>query len=192
MDKPLDDVDAAIGQRLQQLRMQRGLSLAALADVSGVSKAMISRVERAESSATAALLGRLAAGLGVPLSQLVAPPPQAERLHRRAAQPLWQAPGGGWCRRRVAPPDATGVELVEVELPAGTRVPYPPWQGAAYPERVWLLQGRLQVDWGEDHFDLAEGDCLDIAVDRAITFATEAGCRYLLVVGTRGGTTIAA
>lgn len=190
MDNP--DIDAEIGRRLQALRQQRGLSLAALAEASGVSKAMISRVERAQSSATAALLGRLAAGLGVPLSALVAPPPAPERLHRRGAQPVWQAPGERWWRRRVAPPDATGVELVEVELPRRTRVAYPPWQGGAYPERVWLLQGRLQVDWGDERFALDEGDCLDIAVDRAIVFSTEAGCRYLLVVGSRAGSTIGA
>jgi transcriptional regulator with XRE-family HTH domain len=64
-------IDALIASRLLALRQAQGLSLAELAEVSGVSKAMISKVERAESSPTAMILGRLAAGLGVPLAQLL-------------------------------------------------------------------------------------------------------------------------
>lgn len=183
------DLDATIGARLLALRQARSLSLADLAVASGVSKAMISRVERAESSATAALLGRLAAGLGVALSELLAPAaPAPQRLHARASQPLWRDPALGYRRRQVAPSDAaTGVELVEVELPRRTRVDYPPWQGRPYAQRLWLLDGRLTVHYGDERFDIAAGDCLDLAVDRALAFqsAADAGCRYLLVIAVR-------
>lgn len=188
-DEP--DLDAAIGQRLQALRQARGLSLGALAQASGVSKAMISRVERAQSSATAALLGRLAAGLGTTLSELlVGPPPPPLRLRARAAQPTWRDPELGYRRRQVAPADAdTGVELVEVELPRRTTVSYPRWQGRPYAERLWLLEGRLQVTWGDEVFELSAGDSLDLAVDRALSFRSQgdAGCRYLLVVAAGTG-----
>ena len=189
MDTDLpQDLDAAIAQRLLALRQQRGLSLADLAAASGVSKAMISRVERVESSPTAVLLGRLAAGLGVSLSELlVAAEPAAQRLHRRAGQPLWRDPGQGHRRRQVAPFDpATGVELVEVELPRGVQVNYPPWSGTPYAQRLWLVEGRLAVDYGDEHFELDAGDCLDLAVDRALGFRAQGsrGCRYLLVMAT--------
>src|SRR5689334_17524825 len=126
-----EDIDGGIARRLQAVRRARGLSLAALAAASGVSKAMLSRVERAECSATAALLGRVASGLGVPLSELLLPSaPAPRRLLPRAAQPVWRDPALGYRRRQVAAADAaTGVELVEVELPRRTRVDYPPWQG---------------------------------------------------------------
>ena len=180
------ELDAAIGQRVQALRLARGLSLAALAQASGVSKAMLSRVENAQSSATAALLGRVAAGLGVPLSQLLlAPEPASQRLHRRAEQALWRDPDLGYRRRQVAAADAaTAVELVEVELPRRIRVSYPPWQGRPYAQRLWLLDGQLQVDWGDERFELAAGDCLDLVVDRELVFkcGADAGCRYLLVI----------
>ncbi|MFS2051678.1 helix-turn-helix domain-containing protein, partial [Variovorax sp. CT11-76] len=61
-----EPIDALIAHRLLALRQTQGLSLSELAERSGVSKAMISKVERAQSSPTAVLLGRLAAGLGVP------------------------------------------------------------------------------------------------------------------------------
>jgi transcriptional regulator with XRE-family HTH domain len=183
---PSNELDAAIGQRVQSLRQARGLSLAALALASGVSKAMLSRVENAQSSATAALLGRVAAGLGVPLSQLLlVAEPAPQRLHRHAEQALWRDPDLGYRRRQVAANDAaTGVELVEVELPRRTRVSYPPWQGRPYAQRLWLLEGQLQVDWGDERFELSAGDCLDLVVDRELAFRCggEAGCRYLLVI----------
>ena len=185
-----NELDAAIARRVQSLRQARGLSLAALAQASGVSKAMLSRVENAQSSATAALLGRVAAGLGVPLSQLLLPPePEQQRLHRRTEQALWRDPDLGYRRRQVAAHDAaTGVELVEVELPRRTRVSYPRWQGRPYAQRLWLLEGQLQVDWGAERFELVAGDCLDLVVDRELVFKCvgEAGCRYLLVIAVNG------
>lgn len=179
------DTDTAIARRVQALRQARGLSLAALADASGVSKAMISRVERAQSSATATLLGRLAAGLGVTLAELLAPgPAQPQRLTRLAEQPQWRDPEAGYLRRQVAPRDDRGVELVEVQLPRGARVDYPPWSGAPYTQRLWLLEGELQVDHGDDQHRLAAGDCLGFAVDRPLAFRALGGrgCRYLLVI----------
>jgi transcriptional regulator with XRE-family HTH domain len=186
-DVDLDqDIDRRIAERVSALRQARSFSLAALAEASGVSKAMISRVERAESSASATLLGRLAAGLGVGLAELLAPPAQPpQRLRRRAEQPLWRDPDKGYRRRQVAARDADGVELVEVELPRGVQVPYPPWSGTPYRQRLWLLDGELQVDYGDETFRLAPGDALSFAVDRALAFKAlgARGCRYLLVIG---------
>ncbi|WP_038952346.1 helix-turn-helix domain-containing protein, partial [Bradyrhizobium japonicum] len=80
-------LDRAIGRRLKTLRTQAGMTLNELATRSGVSRAMIGRVERAQSSATAALLNKLCAALDVTLSDVVAlaeKPP--ERLMRLADQ----------------------------------------------------------------------------------------------------------
>src|SRR4051812_16005996 len=77
------DIDQAIGARIRSLRETQGLSLGELAARSGVSKAMIARVEKAESSATAALLGRLCGALGVTLSALLA---SADRPTERVAR----------------------------------------------------------------------------------------------------------
>ena len=86
----------------------------------------------------------------------------------------------------MAPRDALGVELVEVQLPRGATVAYPPWSGAPYAQRLWLLEGDLRVDYGDEHHRLAEGDCLNFAVDRPLRFKAlgTRGCRYLLVIGT--------
>src|SRR5215510_10519495 len=64
-DGPEGDLNQRIAERVRDLRTARGLTLETLAERSGVSRSMISLIERGESSPTAVLLERLAAGLGV-------------------------------------------------------------------------------------------------------------------------------
>ncbi len=179
-------VDELIASRVAFHRSAQGLSLAALAEVAGVSKATISKIERRQTSPTAAILGRLAAGLGVPLTELLAEEPAAPgALCRRAEQELWRDPATGYSRRQVAGRDpASGTELVEIQLPAGARVSYPRWNGTPYRQRLWLVEGTLEVRYGEDVHRLARGDRLDFGVDRPLAFAApgRSGCRYLLLV----------
>lgn len=191
MPTETNELDARIAQRLLSLRRAKGLSLVDLAALSGVSKAMISRVERADSSPTATILGRLAAGLGVTLTELlVAPAPERQRLRRRAEQPLWRDPELGYLRRQVAPPDARGaMEMVEVEMPEGACVSYPNWGGAPYMQRLWMLEGALHIECGDATFELETGDSLDFSVERPVSFRARGprGCRYLLVMAPADG-----
>ena len=186
-DEAADDsnIDALIATRLLALRQAKGLSLAELAEMSGVSKAMISKVERAQSSPTAVLLGRLAAGLGVSLAQLLTQESKApRRLRTRAEQETWRDPEAGYLRRQVAEHSmGSGVELVEVELPRSAQVSYPRWSGKPYRQCLWMLEGALRVDYGDERFTLAPGDCLDFGVDRPLVFKAlgRSACRYLLV-----------
>jgi transcriptional regulator with XRE-family HTH domain len=64
------DFNQRVAARVRELRDQRGLSIESLAHRSGVSRAMISRIERAESSPTAVVLNKLSIGLGVLLPTL--------------------------------------------------------------------------------------------------------------------------
>src|SRR3982074_453849 len=65
------ELDRAIGDRLKRLRLNAGFTLNQLAARSGVSRGMISRIERGDSSATAVLLGKLCAALDVTLSAVI-------------------------------------------------------------------------------------------------------------------------
>ena len=183
-DTPGQNIDMLIAARLLALRQAQALSLAELAERSGVSKAMISKVERAQSSPTAVLLGRLAAGLGVPLAQLLTEEKeQPQRLRTRAEQEIWRDPKAGYLRRQVAERHAgSGVELVEVELPRSAQVDYPRWSGKPYRQCLWMLEGALRVGYGDERFELAPGDCLDFGVDRPLVFKAlgRTACRYLL------------
>jgi transcriptional regulator with XRE-family HTH domain len=132
-------IDQHIAQRLKTLRSQGNLTLQDLASRSGVSRAMISKIERAEASATAALLHKLCTALNTSLSDLLVPAPsQANPVMRRAQRMRWQDPATGFVREIVTPRVTTSkVEVVEVSLPPKTVVHYQnnsahsPLQGAS-------------------------------------------------------------
>src|SRR5947209_7741382 len=99
------DRNQRIRERGRERRPARGLSPAALATVSRVSRSMISLLERGESSPTAVGLEKLATGLGVVLVSLFDVPAQATAprgpVARRQDQPLWKDPASGYLRRNV-------------------------------------------------------------------------------------------
>src|SRR5437763_1302276 len=109
MQDTASDLNQRIAERVRELRAARGLSLDALAGTSGVSRSMISLIERGESSPTAVVLEKLAAGLGVMLASLFDAPAGASQaptgpVSRRADQPQWRDPASGYVRRNVSPP----------------------------------------------------------------------------------------
>ena len=68
MEDVVSDLNQRIAERVRELRAAHGLSLDALASKSGVSRSMISLIERGESSPTEVVLEKLAGGLGVMLA----------------------------------------------------------------------------------------------------------------------------
>src|SRR2546423_4925425 len=121
------DINDRIAERLRSLRGERGYTLDALAERSGVSRSMISLIERGQSSPTAAVLDKLAAGLTVTLATLFEDEPRAappSPLARTADQPVWTDPASGYVRRNVSPPARSPIQLVDVVFPAGQRVAY--------------------------------------------------------------------
>jgi transcriptional regulator with XRE-family HTH domain len=189
----MDNAAAAIHERIalqaRQLRAARRLSLGALAQKSGVSRSMLSLIERGEASPTAVVLERLATGLGVPLARLF-DAPRARRapspVARLAAQPRWRDPESGYLRRNVSPPDwPSPLRIVEVNFPAGARVAYETGaREVAVHQQVWVLSGRIEVRYGAELFRLGRGDCLALQLDRPIAFANRSRsvARYAVVI----------
>lgn len=190
MDIDLAEMNARLAARLRRLRADRDLTLDGLAARAGVSRSAISLVERGESSPTAALLGRLAAGLGVSLASLFTADERADAapLARRADQPTWRDPASGYLRRNLSPPGfPSPIELVEVLLPAGARVAYDTaWtaRAADIGEQVWVLDGRIELTVGEVTHALDAGDCLALRLDRPTAFRnpTDRPARYLVAL----------
>ncbi|HEY0820670.1 MAG TPA: helix-turn-helix domain-containing protein [Rhizobacter sp.] len=169
------DLDQRIARRVRELRAAQGLTLEQLSARSGVSRSMISVVERGESSPTAALLDKLAAGLGSTLNALFegprgdAPP---SPVARRADQPEWQDPDSGYVRRALTPPGvAPSLQLVEVHFPPGAQVSYEVGvHRAGVQQQVWVMSGSIVVTVGDQRYKLAAGDCLAHPMDQPISF----------------------
>lgn len=179
-----DAFDKSLGLRVRAEREGRGWSLTELSERAGVSRAMIHKVERGESSPTAALLGRLCGAFGFSVSTLIARAEAGpERLARRADQPVWVDPETGYRRRHVSPA-AAPAELVEVELPPGARVAYP---AAAFTFQRQMLRvgcGVLTFSEGETVHRLEPGDCLTLGAPADCVFLNDGKdpCRYLVIL----------
>ncbi len=180
-------VNDHIAERVRGLRLAQDLSLDALAARCGVSRSMISLIERGTSSPTAVLLEKLATGLNVPLASLFeSPRPAAEPLVRAADQLSWRDPGSGYVRRNVSPAGTfSPIQIVEVSFPPKARVAY---ETAAREvlvhQQVWMLEGSLSITVGEDQYRLDEGDCLAMILDRPIMYynPTRKRARYAVVL----------
>src|SRR5262245_52610887 len=177
-------IDQRIAQRLRGLRAERNWSLDELASRCNVSRATLSRLENAEVSPTASVLGKLAAAYGLTMSRLMhmveddfAP------LIRRDAQTVWTDSTIGFRRRSVSPPAQTlAGEVLECELDPGARITYdrPPRTGLEH--HLLMIEGRLEVSIDGQTYGLRSGDCLRYQLIGPSAFATheQCGARYLL------------
>ncbi|NRF69767.1 helix-turn-helix transcriptional regulator [Aquincola sp. S2] len=181
------DVHRRIARRVRDLRAERGQSLDALAAHCGVSRSMISLIERGEASPTAVVLEKLATGLGVMLADLFAAPHgEPTPLAPRREQAEWRDPQSGYLRRNLSPPAfPSPIQLVEVEFPAGARVAYESGpRDVAVHQQIWLIAGSLEITLGDAVHALAVGDCLAMRLDRPIVFANPGrqAARYLVAI----------
>lgn len=182
----LDTFSDRLANQLNDLRLGRGLSLDQLSELSGVSRATLSRLEKGEVSPTADSLGRLCAAYGLPMSRLLMmvedsfdPRIPFER------QAEWRDPETGFTRRSVSPaaPGLSG-EVVECHLPPGSEITYetPPKPGQEH--HLIMLDGSLSLTVDTVTHDLSFGDCLRYHLSGPTRFRTGAtrGARYLLVL----------
>jgi len=186
------DLNRQIAQRVRELRTAKSLSLEALAGRSGVSRSMISLIERAESSPTAVVLDKLAAALNVTLATLFGgrangiEPGRRSPVARHADQPLWQDPDSGYRRRNVTPSGVSQpMQISEVHFPAGARVAFETGvREVPVHQQVWVLEGEIEVALGEDRHHLRKGDCLAMQLDGPTMFhnPTQKPARYAVVV----------
>jgi transcriptional regulator with XRE-family HTH domain len=181
------ELEKNIGQSLKALRLTRAMTLDQLATASGVSRAMISKIERGEASPTAVLLARLLSPLKETLSGFFAvaadtPSP----LRRLSDQPVWRDPGTGYVRRAVSPPGfAIATDLVDVTLPGGARAAMPPViADPPQVQYVWLLEGRLIMECDGARHEMEAGDCLHMTLAEGTVFENPSpqACRYAVIL----------
>jgi transcriptional regulator with XRE-family HTH domain len=190
MKEPSLDLNQRIAERVRELRAAKGLSLEALAAHSGVSRSMISLIERGESSPTAVVLEKLATALGVMLASLFDTPAAAQApaspVVRRADQVQWQDPASGYLRRNISPPGVPQpMQIVEVHFPPGGRVAFETGvRDARVHQQVWVLEGAIDITVGDARHALHEGDCLAMQLDRPTMFhnPTRKPARYAVVI----------
>ncbi|MDR6170904.1 XRE family transcriptional regulator [Curtobacterium sp. SORGH_AS_0776] len=190
-----DDADQRrLGERLQRLRTERKWSLTELAEESGVSRAMINRVERGVSSPTATILGRLSGAFGLTVSQLLdesldhevpraTDPDDARGVQRGTTADSWTDPETGY-RRRPISSAAFPADVTEVRLPSGREVAYPASAYAFLRHCIWVVDGVLELVVGGEPTRLAAGDRIELGDPADVVYRNpgEEPTRYVVVV----------
>jgi transcriptional regulator with XRE-family HTH domain len=146
---------------LRELRKERKLTLDELSVRCGVSRAMISKIERGVSIPTATVLGKLAAGLEIGLSRLLGGQLQRQAmLVTPGEQPVFKDPDSGLERRSLSPLFSDrSVDFVLNTLPPGRRVVFPPHHDGVE-EYLYVAKGRLQVTASGKAFEVGSGSML--------------------------------
>ncbi|MCU7730599.1 cupin domain-containing protein [Actinoplanes sp. KI2] len=183
---------AELGSRVRTRRRARGLALERLAELSGVSRSMVSDVERGAKTPTVLVLDRLATALGTSIARLLDEPAgDALVLLRHAGQRVVRDPAG-W-ERRILSPVLPGVEfefmrtVLAPGVDAGEFSPHQPGSR----EYVAVESGRLTLTVDGRVSTLEPGDSVYFPGDCRHGFANgeDAECVYYLVMdlGAAGG-----
>ena len=177
-----------VGQTLAALRQARALSLDELSRHAGVSKSMLSQIERNQANPTVAVVWRLANALNVPLAELLAgaePPPEPAITHVAAhATPTLSSPDGRCELRILGPLDLAGqFEWYELTVQAGGTLASEAHEPGSR-EHLSVLDGCLDVRAGDTTTRLRVGESARYAVDQAhaIHNPLKSPARALLVV----------
>ena len=185
MTEKTDDILNLLPARLKEARRAQGLSLEAVANLSGVSRSMVSQIERGESSPTIATLWNLTRALQVDFAGLLEAGNQQDRIEvlRAVDVPKIENIGEG-CRIRILSPpeEAGGHEVYDIRFDQGGMLSSQPHTRGAM-EQLTVLEGEIEVTSGSAKDHLQAGDTARYAADvgHAIT-APDGAARVFLIV----------
>jgi len=187
MDKP-DSILEELPTRLKKARKDQGLSLDAIANISGVSRSMVSQIERGESSPTIATLWNLTRALNVDFAGLLDQSSSENRIEVLKADevPRIDNMGTGCQIKILSPPeDADGHEVYDVTFLSGGSLKSQP-HGRGTTEQLTVLSGAVRVTSGTAVTELQAGDTARYAADLNHEISTiEKASRIFLIVKAR-------
>ncbi len=176
-----------VGATLQKMRLERNLTLEDLSRAAGVSKSMLSQIEREKANPTIAVAWRLANALGVSISELLTPetrPVESIRVLEAHEQPTLPGSHAGYVLRILGPMELAGkFEWYELALaPNGILASNPHDPGAT--EHLTVLQGVMDLEVNGEKKKLKTGATARYPVDcnHSIRNSGKSEAKALLVV----------
>jgi len=187
MNRPAVHEPPRVGETLAALRQDRALSLDELSRQAGVSKSMLSQIERNQANPTVAVVWRLANALGVPMAELLGadkPNQPAIATVPSHATPSLRSPDGHCELRILGPIELAGqFEWYELTIQPGGALESEPHEPGSR-EHLSVLSGTLEVQSAEAITRLKSGETARYAVDQthAIRNPGKSIAQALLVV----------
>lgn len=184
---PAAPVMADLGPRIRRLRQDQGLTLEDLAIRSGVSRAMLSKVERSEKSPSLSIAVGIAGGLNVSLSALLGSQPDwaKVRIARRGERITYVDPDTGFERSVLSPAhDATGVEILLHVIPPGKSSGVLPPYAVPTDKYIIVQAGELTVQIGDESYLVQAGDTFHFELSKPYILlnAGKTECQYYVIM----------
>ncbi|SDX70426.1 transcriptional regulator, XRE family with cupin sensor [Ruegeria halocynthiae] len=184
MTDKTDDILTRLPARLKEARRAQGLSLEAVANLSGVSRSMVSQIERGESSPTISTLWNLTRALQVDFAGLLEDSKTTDQIEvlRKSEVPSIDNMGEN-CRIRILSPpeEAGGHEVYDIQLDKdGALNSQPHARGAR--EQLTVLEGAVRVTSGAAVSELRQGDTARYAADVVHSISAIDQARVFLIV----------
>ncbi len=146
-----------VGDRIRSIRTSLGLTVAALAEKTGLSKGLISQVETGKTSPSIANLERLAEGLGVPAAYLLLKPEHRIQVVRKCERPQYRFGPHNLKLEVLSGRSARNLKAVLVEFPPGTCTGHD-LHAHRGEEFHLVLEGRIEAQQGDEVIQLEAGD----------------------------------
>lgn len=165
--EPAADLAPVVGKNLRRLRTERGLSLERLANLSGVSRAMLGQVELGQSAPTINVLWKMARALDVPFSALITTTQSTGAKVLRSAQAKRLLSSDGTFQSRALFPfdEPRRVEFYELKLaPKGVEKADAHAPGTL--ENLVVTKGSVEIVAGAQAHRLEAGDAILFEADQ--------------------------
>lgn len=182
-----------LGEEIKARRVRHGLTLDGLAERTGVSRAMLSEIERGTKNPTIRVVCQIADGLGATVSELIGEGVPQESLApsivRAGERQTLVDPQSGVTRQLLAPAYLRhGVEVLWYNLPPGAATGSFPAHRPGVVEQITVVRGTLRCRLGGDEALLDAGDAIFFPADLPHSFANPGDevCEYLLIIDSRG------
>ncbi|WP_432409405.1 helix-turn-helix domain-containing protein [Wukongibacter sp. M2B1] len=154
------NINLIIGENLKRLRNERNLSLSQLAELSNISKVMLSQIEKGETNPTINTIWKIAAGLNIPYTSLLERQQQDAYVIKKS-DIVSQITDDGqyrlYCYYSNTPHH--NFELFQMELDEGCR-----YTSVGHPEKseeyLMVLEGQLTLEINNETFILNADDTI--------------------------------
>jgi transcriptional regulator with XRE-family HTH domain len=188
-----DEISRTVGENLRRYRGERGYTLDGLAQLSGVSRAMLGQIELGQSAPTVNVLWKIVAALDLPFAALISTEVHtAVSIVRAKSSKSLVSFDGSFRSRALFPFDASrNVEFYELRLEPGGREQAEPHAGGTT-ENLVVARGSVVLELGADKHLLDEGDAIHFVADRVHAYAnrgSKPAILYLVMTYTRNKST---
>jgi len=162
----MEGIHKRVGRNLQAIRKSRGLSLENVAELSGVSKAMIGQIERGESNPTISVLWRIVNGLGISFTALIEQSEPAVSVVSADALEPFTEENGAFMSYPYFPYDLrTKFECFFVRMRPGCVHESEPHNDGVE-EYLLIRSGTLVLTVGEERYEAKAGEAIRFAANR--------------------------